>query len=70
MLFRSENDVTLIEPVLKINFNLMTSIQKKQLLNQLEIFSARMLKNENEYFSYLNTTDNDVLKAMELLKKK
>lgn len=66
----AENDVTLIEPVLKINFNLMTSIQKKQLLNQLEIFSARMLKNENEYFSYLNTTDNDVLKAMELLKKK
>lgn len=63
-------DAKLIEPVLKINFAALSPVQKKQLLNQLESLSARMLKDENEYFRYLNNTDTDVLKAVELLGKK
>ncbi len=61
-------DIKHIEPVLKINFSELNPVQKKQLLYQLESLSARMLKDENEYFRFLNNSDNDVLKAVEMLK--
>ncbi len=66
----SLSDAKLIEPVLKINFNSLNAMQKKQLLNTIESLSARMLNDENEYFRFLNKTDNDVLKAISLLEKK
>lgn len=66
----SLSDAKLIEPTLKINFNSLNAIQKKQLLNTIESLSARMLKDENEYFRFLNKADNDVLKAISLLEKK
>ncbi len=63
------NDVKQIEPVLKINFSELSPVQKKQLLLTLSSLSARMLKDENEYFRFLNNMDNDVLKAVDVLKK-
>ncbi len=66
----TESDVKLIEPTLKISFSNLNGVQKKQLLYNLSNLSARMLKDENEYFRFQNNTDNDVLKAVELLNKK
>ncbi len=66
----SEADFKLVEPTLKINFSQLSAIQKKQLVQNLESLSARMLKDENEYFRFQNGSDNDVLKALELLKRK
>ena len=65
----SEADIKSVEPRLKISFAQLSAVQKKQLIQNLQSLSARMLKDQNEYFKYENTTDNDVLKAMEILKK-